>query len=221
MIEIGGEVTNVAVFKGMLRGLSTIPTGSTDITDAIAGAFGIRRFQAERLKCLSGSAIASPTDHREMVPVNAPGEGVSEDPRRRAGGLGHHRAMTPDRNRQGLEGTERRGARAGRSDGGGAQLAGIAEFAQGALERPVRVGKPPDLRGMPDAMRNPGFPRWQACASMRRTIRSTQPRPARAYGNDPLYRDRPRQSHLARGVEYFRFAKALVQKRVQSPVDNR
>jgi hypothetical protein len=56
----------------MLVGLTTIPIGSGDITDAIASAFGIRRFQAERLKCVNGSAIASPADHREMIPINAP-----------------------------------------------------------------------------------------------------------------------------------------------------
>src|SRR5690606_6658943 len=68
-------VTNVALYTGgMLVGLTPIPRGSADITDAIASAFGIRRFQAERLKCKYGSAIASPADHREMVPVNGPDE---------------------------------------------------------------------------------------------------------------------------------------------------
>ena len=75
LVEFGAEVTNVSVYAaGMLLGLVTIPMGSGDITDAIASAFGIRRFQAERLKCVNGSAIASPADHREMIPVNAPGE---------------------------------------------------------------------------------------------------------------------------------------------------
>ena len=60
LIEIGGEVTNVSVYaSGMLVGLVAIPFGSADVTDAIASAFGIRRFQAERLKCVAGSAIAS------------------------------------------------------------------------------------------------------------------------------------------------------------------
>ena len=66
-------MTNVSVYMGgMLVGLTAIPRGSADITDAIASAFGIRRFQAERLKCVHGSAIASPADHREMIPVARP-----------------------------------------------------------------------------------------------------------------------------------------------------
>ncbi|MHA6334362.1 cell division protein FtsA [Qipengyuania sp. CAU 1752] len=163
LIELGGEVTNVGVFKnGMLTGLISIPLGSTDITDAIASAFGIRRFQAERLKCLAGSAIASPTDHREMVPVNAPGDGVSEDHRINRAELvsviTEQLATLADKIGKALKSLDYAGARGQVVvSGGGAQLAGIAEYMQGALGRPVRVGKPPELRGLPDAMRNPGF----------------------------------------------------------------
>ena len=41
--------------------------------------------------------------------------------------------------------------------GGGAELAGFAEFAQSALGRTVRIGKPPALRGLPEAHATPGF----------------------------------------------------------------
>ena len=41
--------------------------------------------------------------------------------------------------------------------GGGAELHGIAEFMQGALGRPVRIGKPPVLQGLPEAHATPGF----------------------------------------------------------------
>ncbi|GAA4052037.1 cell division protein FtsA [Parerythrobacter jejuensis] len=163
LIEVGGEVTNVSVFKhGMLRGLTSIPLGSTDITDAIASAFGIRRFQAERLKCLAGSAIASPTDHREMVPVNAPADGVSEDHKVNRAELvsviTEQLSKLTDEIGKALKELDFANARGQVVlTGGGSQLAGIADFTQGALGRPVRVGKPPDLRGMPDSMRNPGF----------------------------------------------------------------
>src|SRR6478735_4044380 len=75
LVEFGAQVTNVSVYMGgMLVGLTAIPRGSADITDAIASAFGIRRFQAERLKCVHGSAIASPADHRELISVSGPGD---------------------------------------------------------------------------------------------------------------------------------------------------
>jgi cell division protein FtsA len=169
LVEIGGEVTNVSVYAGgMLLGLQPIARGSADITDAVASAFGIRRFQAERLKCVSGSAIASRTDHREMIPVLGPGEAAPE-----AGAAEGHRipraelvsVITEDLARlttgigKALKDMGFSGAKGGQVvlTGGGAELAGMAEFAQTALGRPVRIGKPPVLRGLPEAHATPGF----------------------------------------------------------------
>ncbi|MCX7865171.1 MAG: rod shape-determining protein, partial [Novosphingobium sp.] len=172
LVEFGAEVTNVAVYSsGMITGLAVIPMGSGDITDAIASTFGIRRYQAERLKCVNGSAIASPADHREMIPVNAPGEE----------GIGPIARYADDRNRipraelvgvitsqlgvlleeiaKALKGL---GFNSPRSQqvvmtGGGAELAGLADFAQSALGRPVRIGRVPHIAGMPEAHFTPGF----------------------------------------------------------------
>ena len=41
--------------------------------------------------------------------------------------------------------------------GGGAELAGLADYAQNALGKPVRIGRPPALRGLPEAHSGPGF----------------------------------------------------------------
>lgn len=172
LIEIGGEVTNVSVYaSGMLLGLKAIPLGSADITDAIASAFGIRRFQAERLKCVAGSAIASPTDHREMIPVNGPGDEVSGPTAR--GADDKNRIPRAELVSVVTQQLSRLTDEVGRSlkelgfssaqgnqvvlTGGGAELAGFAEFAQSALGRPVRIGKPPSLRGLPEAHATPGF----------------------------------------------------------------
>jgi len=172
LVEFGAEVTNVSVYAaGMLLGLVTIPLGSGDVTDAIASAFGIRRFQAERLKCVHGSAIASPADHREMIPVNAPGEEGS-------GPLARH---ADDKNRipraelisvitthvgrwmeevnkalKGLGFTGQRGQLVVLT-GGGAELAGLADYAQSALGKPVRIGKPLHIKGLAEAHATPGF----------------------------------------------------------------
>lgn len=172
LIEIGAQVTNVSVHAaGMLLGLKSIPVGSNDITDAIASNLGIRRSQAERLKCVSGSAIATPTDHREMVAVNGPGEEPGDQ---RARGADEHNriaraelvavvtgqlgTMTAEIGKalktMGFTGTQ--GGQVVLT-GGGAELHGIAEFMQGALGRPVRTGKPPALKGLPEAHATPGF----------------------------------------------------------------
>jgi len=189
LVEFGAEVTNISVYAGgMLVGLATVAIGSGDITDAIASAFGIRRFQAERLKCVHGSAIASPADHREMIPVNAPGEEGTgplarhADDKNRipraeliaviASQLGR---LTDDISRtlkgMGFGGAGSGGANSGRTasghanapgqlvvlTGGGAELAGLADYAQSALGRPVRIGKPLALKGLADAHAVPGF----------------------------------------------------------------
>ncbi|MCB2057251.1 MAG: cell division protein FtsA [Novosphingobium sp.] len=172
LVEFGAEVTNVSVYAaGMLLGLVTIPMGSADITDAIASAFGIKRFQAERLKCVHGSAIASPADHREMIPVNAPGEEVASPAARHADDKNRvPRAelvsvITAQLGRlmdevckalKGLGFTGQRGQLVVFT-GGGAELAGLADFAQGALGKPVRIGKPQQVKGLAEAHATPGF----------------------------------------------------------------
>ncbi len=172
LVEFGAEVTTVSVYAaGMLLGMQAIAFGSGDITDAIASAFGIRRYQAERLKCMAGSAIASPADHREMIPVNAPGDPEGGGP------LARH---ADDKNRipraelisvitqqlgyftdevgKSLKAMGFAGQRGQQVvlTGGGAQMPGLADFAQGALGRPVRIGSPPTMLGLPPGNATPG-----------------------------------------------------------------
>lgn len=172
LVEIGAQVTNVSVHAGgMLLGLKSIPVGSNDITDALASDLGIRRSQAERLKCVSGSAIATPSDHREMIPVHGPGEdpggplarGADEQNRIARADLV---SVVTDRLGyltseigKALKTMGFSGASAGQVvlTGGGAELHGIAEFMQGALGRAVRIGKPPPLASLPEAHATPGF----------------------------------------------------------------
>lgn len=176
LVEIGADVTNIAVFAaGMLLDLRAVPVGSGDITDAIASAFGIRRFQAERLKCVYGSAIASRSDHREMIPVNGPNEAPEEEgaapiargadeknrvPRAQlVSVVTQHLSLLTAEIGKALKDMGFSGTRAGQVvlTGGGAELAGMAEFAQGALGMPVRLGRTPDLTGLPEAHATPGF----------------------------------------------------------------
>jgi len=175
LVEIGSDVTNVSVFAaGMLLGLRAIPMGSGDITDAVASAFGIRRFQAERLKCVSGSAIASPSDHREMIPVHGPNEAAGEPSGPLARGADDKNRIARAELISVITGAQSQltneigkalkemgfsGNRAGQVvlTGGGAELAGLAEFTQSALAMPVRIGRAPTLTGLPEAHATPGF----------------------------------------------------------------
>lgn len=172
LVEFGAELTNVAIYEqGMLKDMMAIPMGSADITDAVASAFGIRRFQAERLKCVSGSAIASPTDHREMIPVNAPGEEGTGPIARHAddknripraeliGVITGQLGILMEEVNKALK-TMRFNGQRGKQvvfTGGGAELVGLADYAQAAIGKPVRIGRVPHLKGLPEAHVKPGF----------------------------------------------------------------
>jgi cell division protein FtsA len=165
LVEIGAGVTNVSVFAGgVLAGLASIPMGSADITDDIASAFGTARSWAERTKCFYGSANISPRDNHDMIDV------VAASPADGAEGARITKAQLIAVIRQRLErlipeiqkelkklGFEDPIARQIVLTGGGAELKGIADYAQQALGSAVRVGRPRGLVALPEAHAGPGF----------------------------------------------------------------
>jgi cell division protein FtsA len=80
LVEMGAAVTNVSVFVGgMLVGLHTLTHGSADITDEIAATFGLRRAEAERLKCRDGSAQSNPRDHQDVLDITDPEDSSGQE----------------------------------------------------------------------------------------------------------------------------------------------
>ncbi len=166
LVEIGAGVTNVSLFAGgLLVGLTSIPFGSNDITDDIASAFGTRRTQAERMKCFFGSATASPRDNHDMLEV-AP-LSTDEEPGETAR-ITRAALITVIRQRlEHLMGEVGKALKelgftgpVGRQvvlTGGGAELKGLADYAQGTLGRAVRIGRPRNIVGLPEAHSGPGF----------------------------------------------------------------
>lgn len=166
LVELGAGVTNVSLhIGGMLVGLKSIPIGAADVTDDIASAFGIRRSQAERMKCFYGSAMQNPRDFRETIeiaPVAASAD--KADPRKvtRAELVGVicerlGRLMAEVSKSLDEMGFASPVGRQVVLTGGGAELKGIADYAQTALGRAVRIGKPRELEGLPEAHRGPAF----------------------------------------------------------------
>ncbi len=165
LVELGAGVTNVSLFAGgMLVGLHSIPMGASDITDNIASAFGMRRFDAERIKTFYGSATTSPRDNHEMIDIAPVGDLDGADGNRIT------RAQLIAIIRQQLEHWMTEVASTlkalgftgpvGRQvvlTGGGAELKGMADYAQGLLGRSVRIGRPRGLSALPDAHAGPAF----------------------------------------------------------------
>ena len=166
LVELGAEVTNVSLFAGgMLVGLQTLPYGAADITDDIASSFGLRRAQAERIKCFHGSATTSPRDNHDVIDLELE---HSSDQTDEEGRITKAQLISIIRQRldhligeigQALKTLGFTGP-VGRQvvlTGGGAELKGIADYAQSALGRTVRIGKPTGLSALPEAHSGPAF----------------------------------------------------------------
>jgi cell division protein FtsA len=165
LVELGAGVTNVSVFAGgMLVGLKSLPMGGIDITDDIASAFGTRRGEAERMKCFYGSATTSPRDNHDMIDVNpvaSQEEGTETVRITRAQLIGVIRQRLEHLMGEIANALKELGFSGpfGRQvvmTGGGSELKGIADYAQGVLGRAVRVGRP-KMPGLPDAHSGPAF----------------------------------------------------------------
>jgi cell division protein FtsA len=165
LVEMGAEVTNVSVhFGGMLVGLRSIPLGARDITNDIAAAFAVQRRDAERLKCFYGSAMTSPRDNHEMIEAAQIGAEQGAEPMK----MTRAQLMMVIRQRveeltneieASLKGLGFTGP-VGRQvvlTGGGAELKNVADYMQGVLGRAVRVGRPKQITGLPDAHSGPAF----------------------------------------------------------------
>ena len=165
LVELGADVTNISVhLGGMLVGLRSIPLGAHDITNDIACAFAVQRRDAERLKCFYGSAMTSPRDNHEMIEANQ----IAADPGAEPIKITRAQLMMVIRQRiEEMTGAVEAALKelgftgpVGRQvvlTGGGAELKNIADYMQGVLGRAVRVGRPKQLAGLPDAHSGPAF----------------------------------------------------------------
>jgi cell division protein FtsA len=164
VIDMGGGTTGMAVFaEGQLLHTSLLPIGGTHVTSDLARLLSTPTDHAERLKTLYGSVHASPDDERELLPVPLVGE---EE---------HHMAKVPRsavvniirprleetfemvRERLDASGFARAAGARVVLTGGASQLGGVRELAATILDRPVRLGRPSGLRGLPDSASGPAF----------------------------------------------------------------
>jgi cell division protein FtsA len=156
LVDLGAGVTTVAVYgRGLLIEIAAIPMGGQDITDDIAAAFATKRSHAEKLKAMHGSASLAPRDnHEQLETVPIADDDAAESGRVTRAQLNQivrARLMTifariaEALTEMGFAGP------AGRQvvlTGGGAELGGIADFAQAALGRQVRIGRPRGLNAL-------------------------------------------------------------------------
>jgi cell division protein FtsA len=164
-IDFGAGTTTLSVFAdGHFIHTDAIALGGNGITTDIARTLSAPLDHAERLKSLHGGAFATPSDEREIITFPSVGE-------RQRGSLNQITkaqlaVIIRPRVEEILDLMRRRLAGCGHASeaaqhlvltGGGSQLTGLTELAGNMFGRPVRLGRPRALSGLPEGGGSPDF----------------------------------------------------------------
>lgn len=164
-VDIGGGTSSIAIFAdGNLVHVDAIAVGGHHVTMDIAQGLSIRLEEAERLKTLHGSAIASGIDERAMLTIHQVGEEdgthAFQIPRLTLNTIIRPRVdeiLEMIRDRLVQSGFSGRIGRRIVLTGGGSQLTGLTDVARQVFGRPVRLGRPLGVKGLPIAARGAAF----------------------------------------------------------------
>lgn len=186
VIDMGGGTTSLSVFfEGAMVYCDSVSIGGNHITNDIARGLSTPLSHAERMKTLYGSALASPSDEREMIDVPQVGESDADSanhiPRSMLTGIIQPRleeTFELVRDRLEASGYGRLAGRRVVLTGGASQLNGARELAARILDKQVRVGQPIRLTGLAEATGGPAF---SACAGL---LAYSQISPLEAVGTD-------------------------------------
>lgn len=164
VLDIGGGTTSISVFYGgKLVYAGAIPLGGSHITNDVARGLNTPINDAERIKTLYGSAMASSIDDTEMIDVPVLGEEpgtINHVPRSMLIGIIQPRLeeifemVRAKLDESGLLNY------LGRNiilTGGTSQLPGLRELAQRYLNKQARLGRPHQIKGIPDITKGPEF----------------------------------------------------------------
>ncbi|MBM3528873.1 MAG: cell division protein FtsA [Alphaproteobacteria bacterium] len=165
LIDLGAGTTTTAVFSGgRFVHADGFALGGNHITSDLARGLNARISDAERIKTLHGSVLAGGSDERDMITVPSVGDDEREPPQfvSRASlvriikpRVEEILEMVRDRLAASPFAAEPR-ARAVLT-GGASQLTGLPELASRILNRPVRIGRPLGISGLPEAAKGPAF----------------------------------------------------------------
>jgi len=162
---LGAGTTTMAVFVGgRFVHLEGFALGGQHVTMDLARGLNARIVDAERIKTLYGSVLSGGSDERDMITVPP----ISEDERDQAQFVSRATLvqiikprveeileMVRDRLAASPFAAEPRGRVV--LTGGASQLTGLSDLASRILGRPVRIGRPLGISGMPDAAKGAAF----------------------------------------------------------------
>ena len=165
LIDMGAGTTTIAVFSGgrFVHG-DGFALGGHHVTMDIARGLNARIADAERIKTLYGSVLTGGSDERDMITVPPVDDGAHETPqfvsRAQLVRIIKPRAeeileMVRDRLAASPFAAEPRGRVV--LSGGATQLTGLPDLATQILGRPVRIGRPLGIAGLPEEAKGPAF----------------------------------------------------------------
>jgi cell division protein FtsA len=164
VVDMGAGTTTIAVFSGgRFVHADGFALGGHHVSMDLARGINAGLTDAERIKTLYGSVLTGGNDEREMVTVPPVG-GENEPPQivSRATLVQIIRPrveeileMVRDRLVMSPFAAEPRSSVV--LTGGASQLTGLSELAARILQRPVRIGRPLGIAGLPNDAKNPAF----------------------------------------------------------------
>ena len=164
-IDLGSGTTSFAVFSGgRFVHADGFALGAHHITMDIARGLNTRVSSAERIKAIYGSVLTGGSDERDMITVPSVGDDEREPPQFISRATLVH--IIKPRVEEILELARDRLATSPFAaeprarvvlTGGGSQLPGLADLAARILRRPVRIGRPLGVAGLPEAAKGPAF----------------------------------------------------------------
>lgn len=165
VIEMGAGITSFALFdRGTMIYSGSIPLGGEHVTNDIVQGMNTTLHDAERLKILYGSALATSSDEAEMLDIPQVDENgaivTHHIPRSVLVSIIQPRLeeiFEMIKEKMDASGLMGRSSQKIILTGGASQIPGIRDLAQMILEHPVRLGRSVRLKGVPDAVSGPGF----------------------------------------------------------------
>jgi cell division protein FtsA len=165
VVDLGAGTTTIAAFSaGRFIHVDGFALGGYHITMDLARGLSASVYDAERIKTLYGSVLSGGSDERDMITIQPVGGEEREPPQFISRAI-LTRIIKPrveeivemvrDRLAQSPFAAEPRGRVI--LTGGASQLVGLPELTARILGRPVRIGRPLGISGLPDAAKGPAF----------------------------------------------------------------
>lgn len=164
-IDFGAGTTTCSVYaEGRLIHADSLAIGGRHITTDLARGLSLKLSEAERVKVLHGGVVVCKSDERDILPIKTIGNDEHDLPAfiTRADVIEIIRPRVDEI----LELVAQRlnalpdilaSAKHVVITGGGAQLTGLAELTANALQRPVRLGRPMGVSGLPAKAKSAQF----------------------------------------------------------------